>query len=73
MEMITLFNTNAELSNLLRYGISNVNYYYDDMTDTIEIVNDSYSMDPAYTGNRYLQYTTIEEKEYADQNRQQFD
>ena len=67
MEIITLFNTNATLSNLLRYGIENVNYFYDQETNTVEMADDTYSMNADYTGNRYIQYVTEQEKDYIEQ------
>ncbi len=65
MEIITLFNTNSTLANLLHYGIANENYYYDKDTDLVEILNDKYSMDHSYTGNRYIKYITAEDKDFV--------
>lgn len=66
MELITLFNTNAELANLMQYGIKGVNYLYDTETSTVSMVNDSYTMNNDYTGNRYIKYTLKGEEGYNE-------
>jgi len=56
MEIITLFNTNEELVNLLQYGIAGENYLYDSETDTITRLNEKYMMNTYHTGNTYIKY-----------------
>lgn len=56
MEVITYLNTNEEFRNLLQYGIKNVNYEVDDITDDISRLNRDYMMDIYKTGNVYMAY-----------------
>lgn len=67
MEIITLFNTDKELANLLQYGIRGTNYYYEEETDTITMLNDTYSMNKYYTGNTYIQYALDGEENYLEE------
>ncbi len=64
MEIITLFNTNPELANLLQYGIEGENYYYDADTESVTMLNDSYTMNTMYTGNTYIKYPLAGNEDY---------
>jgi Membrane protein involved in colicin uptake len=64
MELISLFNTNAQLANLLQYGIKGVNYIYNEDTESVSMLNQSYSMNPKNTGNRYIKYPLQGEEDY---------
>lgn len=66
MEIITLFNTNAELANLLQYGISGTNYYYDTETGSVTMLNDSYTMNTYHTGNTYIKYPLAGNEDYVE-------
>ncbi len=57
MEIITYLNTNAELRNLLLYGIENVNYTLNDAGQVVRTENNSYWMDINKTGNVFITYT----------------
>jgi len=67
MEIITLFNTNEELANLLQFGISGENYMYDEETDTISILNDTYMMNTNHTGNTYIKYRLVGEENFFEE------
>lgn len=66
MEIITLFQTNAELANLLQYGIYDVNYQIDERDGSITIVDDTYAMDNIITGNTYIKYSPDNDTEYLE-------
>lgn len=66
MEIITLFNTNPELANLLQYGIEGENYIYNTLDDTITMLDDSYSMNNLITGNTYIKYPPNNDKSYVE-------
>ena len=55
MEIVTYLNTNAEIRNLLQYGIKGSNYKLDD-NGRVVMLNDSYSMDIYKTGNAFIAY-----------------
>ncbi len=55
MEIVTYLNTNAEIRNLLQYGIKGNNYKLDD-DGRVVMLNDSYSMDIYKTGNAFIAY-----------------
>lgn len=55
MEIITLLNTNAEVKNLLQYGIRDVHYAIDD-DGVLSYLNDDYRMNNINTGNAFLAY-----------------
>ncbi|MGI6167907.1 MAG: hypothetical protein ACOYIA_07230 [Eubacteriales bacterium] len=57
MEIITYLNTNAELRNLVLYGLENVNYTLDDKGQVVRTENNSYRMDINKTGNVFIAYT----------------
>lgn len=69
MEVITLFNTNAELANLLQYGISGENYYYDTEKGSVTMLNDKYTMNTIYTGNTYIKYPLAGQEDYVENAR----
>ncbi len=54
MEIITALQTVSSFRNTFQYGVENVNYTYDEYTGMITYMNDTYSMDPADTGNLFL-------------------
>ena len=58
MEIITYINTNAELRNLLQYGIENVNYTLDSNGQVVYDSDNKYWMDINKTGNTFIAYTT---------------
>ena len=57
MEIITYLNTNAELRNLVLYGIEGVNYTLNDNGQVVRTENNSYWMDIKKTGNAFIAYT----------------
>ncbi len=66
MEVITLFNTNSELANLLQYGIAGENYHYNDEEGTITMLTDTYVMDTNNTGNIYIKYPLEGQENYVE-------
>ncbi len=64
MEMITLFQTNEELANLLQYGIKGVNYQIDERDDSLVKMDDTYEMDNLVTGNTFIKYPADNDKDY---------
>lgn len=64
MEIITLFQTNEELANLLQYGIEGVNYQIDERDDTLHMMDDTYSMNNLVTGNTFIKYPENNDKDY---------
>ncbi len=54
MEIITALETVSSFRNTFQYGVENVNYQVDDYTGVVSILNDTYSMNPADTGNLFL-------------------
>ncbi len=66
MEIITYINTNAELRNLLQYGVEDVNYTLETAADgesvyAAETIDNVYKMDVAKTGNVFVAYPNSEE------------
>ncbi len=57
MEVITYFNTNSELRNLLQYGIENVNYTLDANGQVVYTDSNKYWMDINKTGNTFIAHT----------------
>lgn len=57
MEVITYFNTNSELRNLLQYGIENVNYTLDANGQVVYTNTNKYWMDINKTGNTFIAHT----------------
>ncbi len=55
MEILTYINTNAEVRNLLQYGIKNVNYVLDE-NGVVKRLNHNYMMNVEQTGNMFLAY-----------------
>ncbi len=55
MEIITYINTNAELRNLLQYGIEGINYIINE-DGTLSRLNKTYMMDINKTGNSFIAY-----------------
>ena len=71
-EVISLFNTNAELANLLQFGIEGTHYYLNSETGKIRInPNGGYIMNNDYTGNRYLKYDLDGEDNHLEAYKQQ--
>jgi len=64
MEIITLFQTNEELANLLQYGIEGVNYQIDERDDSLVKMDDTYEMDNLVTGNTFIKYPENNDKDY---------
>lgn len=56
MKIVTAINTDAQLMNLLTYGVENENYVLDD-EGQVERLNDSYIIDPNHAGNCFITYT----------------
>lgn len=52
MDVINLINTDTEVKNLFQYGVEGVNYEVVD--GLVHALDDSYSMNNAYTGNVYM-------------------
>lgn len=64
MEIITLFQTNEELANLLQYGIEGVNYQIDKRDDSLVKMDDTYAMNNLVTGNTFIKYPEDNDKDY---------
>lgn len=57
MKIITAINTDAQLMNLLTYGVENEHYVLND-DDQVERTDDcDYFINPDYVGNRFITYT----------------
>ncbi len=56
MELITLFQTNEELANLLQYGIEGEHYQVNQLDGSIAILSDEYAMDNIVTGNTFIKH-----------------
>ena len=71
-EIISLFNTNAELENLLQFGIEGTHYYLNSETGKIRVnPNGGYVMNNNYTGNFYLKYDLDGEENHLEAYKQQ--
>jgi hypothetical protein len=55
MEIITALSTKADFVNAFTYGVENVNYTVNENSGLVEKLNNSYSINPLYTGNQFLQ------------------
>lgn len=77
MEVISLINTNAELRNIIQYGIENVNYTvhtvgegegddYQEYTYIVPTEENFYEMDLLKTGNTMIAYPMFERDEAAN-------
>ena len=66
MEIITLFQTNAELANLLQYGIEGVNYQIDGRDGSLVPMDDTYSMNNLITGNTFIKYPPNNDPDYLE-------
>ena len=66
MEMITLFQTNAELANLLQYGIKGENYQINEITGDLSYLDDTYMMNNIVTGNTFIKYPENNDKKYLN-------
>lgn len=66
MEIVTLFQTNSELANLLQYGVENVHYQIDERDGTLVMLDDTYSMNNIITGNTYIKYPENNDTTYFD-------
>ncbi len=56
MQVITYMQTDAELCNILRYGVKDEHYILDEDNNIITITSDEYVMNPEYAGNMFLTY-----------------
>lgn len=57
MKILTAINTDAQLMNLLTYGVENEHYILND-DDQVERTDDcDYFINPDYVGNRFITYT----------------
>ena len=67
-ELIELFNTDAELANMLQYGIEGKHYRIENgLVDLVETkAEDTYKMDNFLTGNVYIKYATEETADYIE-------
>jgi hypothetical protein len=54
IEVLTYLNTNAELRNILQYGVKGINYTIDEDTKVLKRLNDDYVMDIEKTGNCFI-------------------
>jgi len=63
MEIIEAINTDADVKNLLQYGIEGYNYIPNELTGSIIQLNGTYIMDNALTGNVYVGYVPYEPDE----------
>ena len=59
MQIVTYMQTNEEFANILRYGVSGVNYTKND-EDFVTILNHDYEIKPEYAGNMFLHYQNNE-------------
>ena len=66
MELITLFQTDSELANLLQYGIEGVNYNYNEFEDSIYMTGNTYVMDNYVTGNTFIKYPPENDHDYVE-------
>lgn len=75
MEIITLFNTNKELANMLQYGIEGVHYEIDERDNSFHYINNKdtgipeYLMDNIITGNTYIKYSPDNDMEYFERSK----
>ncbi|MBE6564054.1 MAG: hypothetical protein E7655_02105 [Ruminococcaceae bacterium] len=51
MNILLEINTNTAIRNLFQFGVEGVNYEISEVTGKIHMLNNTYSMNPAYTGN----------------------
>lgn len=57
MQIVTYLQTNKELCNILRYGVRDEHYTFDEETQMVSVIdNCGYSMNPEYCGNMFLTY-----------------
>jgi len=56
MEIVTEINTDAQLMNLLTYGVANENYVLND-DGQVERLNNNYMINPNHVGNCFITYT----------------
>ena len=61
LDFIQLLNTNSEIQTLFAYGIEGVNYVLEN--GKVKMLNDTYSINKAYVGNRFIGYPTVDENE----------
>ena len=69
MEIITLFNTNEELANLLQYGIEGEHYVINALNGDLTPLTDEYSMDNLVTGNTYIKYFPENNDNYMEESK----
>ncbi|MBQ4561639.1 MAG: hypothetical protein IJA55_04850 [Clostridia bacterium] len=56
MQIINYMQTDSELANILRYGVPDEHYTYDEENDIVTVISDEYQMNPEYAGNMFLAY-----------------
>lgn len=60
MDIITYLSTNKDFINLFTYGIEDVHYTKDEVTDVITKIGKDYAMNMAYTGNQFMMYQSTD-------------
>ncbi len=68
MDFLNFLYTNAEVANLLKYGIEDVNYTFQEGSDSVIVLNDTYDPMFYYAGNEadmYIKYPAGED--YVEQ------
>lgn len=66
MEIITLFQTDTKLANLLQYGVEGINYNYNEFEDSIYMTGNTYVMDNYVTGNTFIKYPPENDHDYVE-------
>ena len=66
MEIIKLLNTNAQLANLLQWGIEGTHYELNKEKGGIDLLKNDYCMNTRYTGNRYIKYRLSSEPDMLE-------
>ncbi len=61
MQILTAINTDGNIMDLLTYGVENEHYVFND-DNQIERLNNDYSINPSYIGNRFIT-TTLEDED----------
>ena len=64
MEIITCLNTDAQLSNILMYGVKDIHYTIDETTNIVHKTTNSYAMDIRNVGNIFLLNPSDDMDEY---------
>lgn len=56
MQVIKYMQTNEELANILRYGVKDEHYTYDEDNNIVTVISNDYKANPEYSGNMFLTY-----------------